>query len=185
MSSSKQHLRLLAAVALIGAAAALGACGYRPLYATSGAGDASGVAAVQSLESIHVDPIPNREGQMMRTALERRLAVRPGAETRYTLSVTLSESVSTFAVERDAFATRANLELTAVYELKDNQSGKTMTQGQTRAVASYNFLNSEYATFAARQDARKRAIDTLADDIRTRLASYFGGAGPSAAPARP
>lgn len=178
MSSSNRTTRIMTAAALLGVTLVLGACGFRPLYAHNPAGGAGGQQSVTALAAVKVNVIAEREGQMMRTALQRRLAVRPsGAPARYTLSVKLKEAVRKLAVERNSFATRANLMLTATYSLTRISDGRQLTNGHPRSVASYNILSSQYATLAAQTDARARAIDALADDIHARLASHFTGPG--------
>jgi hypothetical protein len=53
--------------------------------------------------------------------------------------------------------------------------GLQMNTGTLTTVSSYNILTSDFATHAARTDARSRAIEVLADDIQARLALYFAG----------
>lgn len=166
----------LVALALTGVM--VSACGYRPLYGQTSA--QTNGHTVADLAAIEIKPIPNREGQMMRNALKRRLVVRPGAPVRYALNVQLNENISVLAVDSGSFATRANLIMSASYSLEDVSDHKPLAHGSARSVASYNILTSDFATYAARQDARAKAIESLADDIRTRLAIYFD-AGPQPA----
>jgi len=97
--------------ALLGAGFVLSACGFTPLYAKSK--NTPGVTA--ALSSIDVKPIPDRVGQMMRTALKRRLGLGGPAVKRYQITVRLSETVTELAIEQDTAATRANLALSASY----------------------------------------------------------------------
>ncbi len=145
----------------------LSSCGFRPLYGRSTAQpDVS-----RSLASVEIAPISDRMGQMLRTALKRRLTPY-GARvpTLYTLKIQLREAITKVAIDKASFATRANLRVTANFRLLRNQDNKQITAGNPFAVASYNILNSDFATLAARADARKRAVENLADDIHTRLA---------------
>lgn len=170
MSWSKNAFARL--IAASGLALWLAACGYQPLYGQN----AGGEATQRHLASIHVKTIADRDGQRMRTALKQRLAPRARNLTKvYELNVTLNESVSELAVERNAFATRANLSLTANYSLT-NQQREELLNAKVNTVASYNILTSDFATLAAKDDARKRAIEDLADTLRTRLAAYFKAA---------
>ncbi|HEY9078578.1 LPS assembly lipoprotein LptE [Magnetovibrio sp.] len=158
---------------------ALSACGYRPLYGQN----TSAPAAQQHLESVNVKPIPDRVGQMMRTALTRRLSPRGAKSSHaYDVVITLDESVTTLAVERNAFATRANLTLSANYLLTRRADHATLTSGSVKSVASYNILASDFATKAAKDDSRNRAIQDVADTLRTRLAIYFQGPGQNQPP---
>lgn len=158
--------------ALIMSTVVLSACGYRPLYGTSSVTP----EVERHLASIQVKPIANRPGQMMRIALKQRLAPKSnGSKDVYQLTVTLNESLSTLAVEESAFATRANLSLSAHYTLIQLADNAQLLDGTAKTVASYNILSSDFATIAAKDDARERAILELADTLRTRMAIYFHG----------
>lgn len=163
-------------VALLGLSLSLslGACGFKPLYGHQG-NDANNSPTNLALAQIDVKPIEDRSGQKMRTALQRRLSPKNQAASKYQLAIKLSESVEDLAIDRTAFATRANLSLTAEYRLVRNADGLQMNTGNLTAVTSYNILTSDFATHAARTDARNRAIEVLADDIQARLALYFAG----------
>lgn len=165
-------------VFVLGAALALAACGYRPLYGQV----ASDPAVTRHMEAITVQPIPERSGQLMRTALKRRLHPKGQPQSLYKLDVTLTERTQNLAEERSGFVTRANLMLTATYTLSRVQDGAMLTNGRSQMVASYNILDSDYATLSAEDDARERAIDSVADDIRTRLAIWFQGPGRTSKP---
>lgn len=174
MSFKLQLRRSSAFIALLIATSMVGACGYKPLY-----GQNAGAPSAQShLESINVKPIPDRIGQMMRTALMRDLSPRAKrSDHAYDITITLNESISTLAVERNAFATRANLTLTANYELTRRADFLNLASGSVKSVSSYNILASDFATKAAKDDSRKRAIQDLSNTLRTRLAIYFQGPG--------
>ncbi|MCR4378993.1 MAG: LPS assembly lipoprotein LptE [Rhodospirillales bacterium] len=162
------------AAALLGLNLSLGACGFKPLYGHQG-NDANSSPTNLALAQIDVEPIIDRSGQKMRTALQRRLSPKNQAPALYTLTVELSEGIADLAIDRSAFATRANLSLSAQYRLVRNADGLQLNTGNLTTVASYNILTSNFATHAARTDARNRAIETLADDIQARLALYFAG----------
>ena len=172
MSWSKS--RIVATFALC-AGLALSACGYRPLYGQN----AADPQATQHMAAIHVMPMADRSGQMMRTALVRRLNVKGQPQTLYKLNVRLSESLQQLAEQRSGFVTRANLTITAEYSLTRADDAGALTSGSVQSVASYNILDSDFATLSAQEDARKRAIESLSDDIRTRLAIFFQGPGRS------
>lgn len=164
------------AAALLGLSLSLslGACGFKPLYGHQG-NDANGSPTNLALAQIDVKPIIDRSGQKMRTALQRRLSPKNQTASKYQLAIKLSESVADLAIDRTAFATRANLSLTAEYRLVRNADGLELNTGALTSVTSYNILTSDFATHAARTDARSRAIEVLADDIHARLALYFAG----------
>jgi LPS-assembly lipoprotein len=154
------------------AALALSGCGFEPMYARSSAG-ASPVAA--ELADVSIAPIADRRGQMLRQALEERLnAGGEPARPRYTLAVSLSESIEKLVFRRDASPTLANLSLVADYQLRPAGGDGPATSGRARTTISYNISRADFATLAAESDARERAVRELAIEITSRLASHFG-----------
>jgi LPS-assembly lipoprotein len=126
------------------------------------------------LAAVQVGLIPNRTGQLLRNELTRLL--NPAAVTqpgRYTLSVALKETVDTFAVERSGFATTANVEVVATYTLTEDATANPILAGTSRAVSGYNLLDNAFSTYVAAGDARSRALDQIAFEIRNRLAAHF------------
>lgn len=173
LTSARPFKTVLTGAALC-AALALSACGFRPLHGSH----SSNPQAQSHLSAIAVSPIQERVGQQMRTALEQKLDRSGGSMTKsYDLSVTIAESISQLAIERDAFATRANLRLTATYNLVRIADGLSLNSGDLKTVASYNILSSDFATLRAEQNARQNAVQNLAADLYTRLATYFQGPG--------
>ena len=151
----------------------LGACGFRSLYGTDATRDAPG-----ELATIKVKPIAVRLGQQLHNNLLDLLNPRGRpANPRYLLTVRLYQSTQRLAIEKDAFATRANLRLRANFSLEDPDSRETMLTGRILVVSSYNILDSEFATLMAEKDAKARAAREIAHDIRTRLAAFFVGRG--------
>ena len=147
----------------------LGACGFRSLYGTDATGDAPG-----ELATIKVSPIADRLGQQLRNNLLDLLNPRGRpANPRYLLTVGLDQSTQRLAIEKDAFATRANLRLLANFSLQDPDSREIVLSGKSLVVSSYNILDSEFATLMAEKDAKTRAAREIAHDIRTRLAAFF------------
>ncbi len=147
----------------------LGACGFRSLYGTDATGDAPG-----ELATIKVKPIADRLGQQLHNSLLDLLNPRGRpANPRYLLTVGLKQNIQRLAIEKDAFATRANLRLLAKFSLQDSDSREIVLSGRSLVVSSYNILDSEFATLMAEKDAKARAARELAYDIRTRLAAFF------------
>ena len=121
-------------------------------------------------------PIKDRIGQQLYNNLLVRLNPHgQNPQPRYALTIKLSESKSELAVRKTAFATRANLEVTAGFTLFDYQSGKNVTSGTSSISVSFNILASEYGTSVAIKDARTNAVRELAEDIRIRLGVYLDG----------
>ena len=68
-------------------------------------------------------------------------------------------------------ATRANLILAASYALRDAGDGEALLTGRVESIASYNILDSPYATLAAEKNARARAVKQLAHGLVERIAT--------------
>lgn len=167
---------------LFGVAALLiGGCGFRPLYESGGGSDEAVLATVE------VATIKDRMGQQLRNLLIENLAPRgPAGRTDYRLSVTLTESKSSLAIKKDETATRANLTITADFKLvalKDPRLG--VFSGRSLSTNSYNILTSDFATLSAERDARTRALRTLAQEIRLRVAAAIANPGNFAPPPTP
>ena len=143
----------------------LASCGFRPLY-KSGGGEAA-------LSSVQIDVIKDRMGQQLRSMLIDRFSPRGKApRADYRLSVALTESKAGLAIKKDETATRANLTIAAKFKLvaiRNSQLGSFT--GEAFSTNSYNILTSDFATLSAERDARDRALRSLAEEIRLRVAS--------------
>jgi LPS-assembly lipoprotein len=144
------------------AAPLLAACGFEPLHAQRG--------AVAALPPIRVEPIPERQGQILRNYLLDRLAPRGEAGAQgYALSIKLFEPRQVLALRRDDVISRMSYSAVASYELVD-AAGKRVVTGSSSYSTDYEITNSEFATLAALQNARERVLELVADDIRNQIA---------------
>ena len=91
----------------------------------------------------------------------------------YQLRIDLREEREGVAIERDASITRYNYRLQARYSLFDVRTGNVVHEGRSRSIASYNVVDSQFATLIARRDAEERAATELSEDIKLRLAIFF------------
>lgn len=161
-----------AAILLIaGIATGVAACGFQPLYGER----AGGVRTDAELARIQVVPVEDgRTGHDVYSALIDRLS--PSGEPAnpdYQLRVSLREEREGVAIERDASITRYNYLLQARYRLVDMRSGNVVHEGQSRSIASYNVVDSQFSTLVAQRDAQERAATELSEDIKLRLAIFF------------
>lgn len=150
----------------------LSACGFSPVYNRGG-------QALPAFGQIHIDGIPDREGQYLRNALMDRLyrGGRP-ADPVYTLKLSrIEEHKSELDVTKGSDATRAQLRLSAKMRLVDNASGKTVMQRDLSSTASYNILQSQFTTRVSEQNTRENVLDDLARQAETQLALFFGKRG--------
>ncbi len=147
----------------------LAACGFEPLY-----GRKAGENLPEDFASIQIDPIKDRVGQMLHNQLRDAITPKgvPG-KPRYILKVTLNESIQDTAIQRTAFAVRANLVLNATFSLHDATNRGAVFSGSATSQAGFSHQNAEYGTLAGEKDARDRAVRDLAEEIRIRLGIYF------------
>ena len=165
--------RLTRRAALAGTALLAG-CGFHPLYAPAADGDMGPAQA--DLAAIWVPVIPERAGQLLRQALQRRLeGAGTGIAKRYTLTVGFALSADSLGIRPDSTATRVRIIGAAPWSLtSDTLDHRLLKQGQAHAVDGYNILDQEY--FAAdleNETITRRVADTLADQIVEQLAVYF------------
>jgi LPS-assembly lipoprotein len=139
-------------------------CGFHPMY---------GSALAPQLSSIYVEPIAERDGYELRTALIDLLQSDGEAGGKaYRLKVTLNESQQGIALQNDATITRYNNTLDARFTLSDAQ-GNVLTTGSQSELSAYNVVTSPYATLAAEQDSSKRAAQDVAERIHLDLGVWF------------
>lgn len=169
------------AVVLVVAALAAAGCGFRPMYGGPGGSD----DVLADLGEVKVAVIPDRSGQQMRNALIDLLTPRGVPATpRYLLEVDLNEVIYEVAVEQTGLATRANLSVDAQYRLVDNRSGAVVVNDRSTATSSYNLLDTaQFSTLTSENVARRRTIERIAREIRTRLGVYFAAQHAAAADA--
>jgi LPS-assembly lipoprotein len=161
---------LIASLALL-----LGACGFSPMYAPAGGGQAIG--------PVHVTEIEGRSGHVLKTELDRILAVENNGAAPATLEITLQELITPLGIRPDESATRAELRLTANYILTPPNDAEIM-RGSVVTVVNYEIPTAAYGEITAQDDARERAAETMAERFRAELALRMAQARESAAHGR-
>lgn len=164
-------MKTRAALALI-AALALSACGFRPLY-----GEASiPEGAEAAFGAVRIAPVSptndsDRIGYLVSDALDRALHT-PGHNEApaHDLKVRLSDERRGLSIQDDSSTTRYNYRLTAEWTLTLANSEAAIATGRAETTASYNVVDSQYATLVARKDAEERAAREIAEQIKLRLA---------------
>jgi LPS-assembly lipoprotein len=154
---------------VLASAAALGACGFRPLLVS-----ADGENVRSQLAAVRIAGPGGRLGQQLRIALEDNLdptSSRPAS--LYDLNIRLRNTNQALAIQLDSTTTRYNLTLSAGFDLVRRGDGELLYTSIVQRVASYNVRRAPFATLTARQDAERRAAQEIADDIRTQLALHF------------
>ena len=149
---------LIAGLALL----LVAACGFQPMYAQPG--------GVNAIGPVSIHQIDGKAGHVLRTELNRILAVENDGSPPADLRITLVEQVTPIGIRRDESATRAELRLTANYILTPPQPGARVMRGSVFTVVTYDIPTAAFGEISAQDDARERAAETMAQRFRAELA---------------
>ncbi|PKU21781.1 LPS assembly lipoprotein LptE [Telmatospirillum siberiense] len=164
-------VRCLATAVLCLGVLLLTSCGFHPLYGK----DSYNAAVMSDLASVQVSPLVDREGQLIHNALLTDLNPRgESAKARYRLVVTPTISETQQALRKDDTATRNLVTYGVTYWLYEGST--RVLSGSFSQMFSYDFLEEHYANISAADDIHRRAAQSIADEIRNRLAAYFAKA---------
>jgi LPS-assembly lipoprotein len=166
---------------VLGATGLLAGC-FQPLYGSHTS--VGGESVKDKLAEVQIAPIPTRQGTPqarlavgIHNALQFDLTggAAPGSPT-HRLDLTVSQSG--FTVMVDPVTGRPTAQIAGVnvtYQLVEIATGKIVLQDSTLANVDYDAPGQEqrFAIQRAQRDAEDRAVQTAADTIRNRLASYF------------
>lgn len=166
MSSSDRRtlLTALAALPLAGLAAA---CGFAPVHAPGGAADGlHGAVRAAAPDS--------RDGFDFVQRLEERLG-RPGPGTRFDLAYDITTNPVGAGITPAGAVTRYTLTGSATFRLTDTATGAERAAGRVESFTSWSTTGSTVATLAAEEDAHRRLMRVLADQVVTRLIAAGAG----------
>ena len=141
---------------LTAAAAALGGCGFAPVYAPQGAGG-------RLQNQIDLGDPDGEEEYLFARRFEERLG--RGSGGAYRLDLTIDTSRDSLGTTSAGSTTRYRLDGTAAYTLRDAATDKTLLEGSSVAFTGYSATGSTVATLAAERDARERLMVILADQV--------------------
>ena len=154
---------------------------FQPLYGDRSVTNSAGMREKLSMVDVAPIDLPNgrpeaRIGVEIRNALLFDMNGGSGANAAYRLKINLTTTRQQVIV--DIYTTRPDVEnygIDASYTLIDVATGKTVLNGQTFARVSYDVPGQQQRFARARglRDAENRAAKVIADQIRSRLASYF------------
>ncbi len=184
MRPRNQHMIRIARFGIVCALAAITAGCFQPLYGDRPIGAAGTVNLRDQLGAVEVGPIEAAKGSPeARLGVEVRNALlfnfTGGADSlqpTHKLKINLISSRQQVIV--DIGTARPDLEnygIDATYALVDVATNKTVLTGRTFARVSYDIPGQEQRFARARglRDAENRAAKVIADQIQSRLASYF------------
>lgn len=158
--------------AVLGAASTLAGCGFHPLYAPT----SNGVSAGEELQAVYVDVMAERQGQLLRQALQRRFAgTDEGVAKKYELFGGLAISTEAIAIQRDTSSTYTRITGNASWGLRTMAVPPVpLTQGNSRVLDGINILDNQY--FAADLETEtvyRRIAETCADQITLQVATFL------------
>ncbi len=171
--------RLLLALSIAGLTAGC----FQPLYGDRSVG-VGGRSLSDKLSAVEVPPIKAENGtRIARVGIEMRDQLLfdltgggRAAAAAYRLDIQLSSTRVQVIVDiNSARPEIQNYGINASYILFDNATGKPVIKGTTFSRVSYN-IPGQQQRFAGDRgliDAENRAAKVIADNIRSRLASYF------------
>lgn len=160
----------LAAAYMVLCISFLSACGFQPIYSQQ-----NQLQVAQEMTQVRIENIADRHGQMLRNQLIDKLYGSASYPTspKYRLAIkNFDEEITSVGIKKDATTTRGRITITAHLVLTD-YTGKILLSRKLKAVNSYNILEDQYGTLITRQDAQKRTIFEIADDVETQLSLYF------------
>ena len=149
-------------------------CGFQPLYKQQEQRE----EIPETLESIKISRIDNRQGQLLRNALLDLLnPYGEPAHPRYRLEVNLTISEDAFGFRKDATAARMSMAAVATFSLKDLTSRKVLYKDSAEITTSVGIGDhSDQATFPAVTSLKKeteRAMLLLAQEMKLQLSSFL------------
>ena len=151
----------------------LAGCGFQPVYMPTASG-APGPAE-RELATVNVAVIADRPGQLLRQALQQRLANDAGALHRYDLKVSFWIAGEAIAIQADNNASRVRLIGHANWTLTALDAPQVaLTTGTSRTMDGFNVFTTQYfATDLANDAATRRVTSALADQVVAQLAMWF------------
>lgn len=142
---------------LLGALAALAACGFQPVYGPD-------VGGQQLIGAVVLSDAADPDRHRFNRRFEERMG-RPEDEALYALDVSLDTRKQGLGSTSAGATTRERLLGTARYVLRDAATGEQVQSGSTNAFTGYSTTGSTPATQAAERDAQERLMVLLADQV--------------------
>ena len=173
--------RLVVRLIMVAALAAVTAGCFQPMYAEHADGSP---ALREKLAGVEIPPLkyPNasheaRIGVEIRNALAFKLyGSAPGTTPTHRLELRLQTSRSSLIIDpATALPSSENYGIDAQYNLIDNATNKSVMTGTTFSRVTYDIPGQlqRFARARAFRDAEDRAAQEIAENIQTRLASFF------------
>lgn len=171
LSKPWSRRRLLGASGLL----ALSGCGFHPLYGPVEQSNAQDPGLMETLASIRVAPIPERNGQLLRRNLQRRFEDGvPGTPARYSLQVAIAFAPEPLGYRRDGAITRLRYTATASWALVTLSVPPQQVATSSipyRTIDSFNIPDLQFfAADSARDAMERRLVEQIAEEIHQQVA---------------
>jgi LPS-assembly lipoprotein len=150
--------------------AACGNDGFRPLYGPT----PTGAPLSERMAAVSIAPIGGRVGQRIRNEL---IFTSTGgglpAPPQYTFEIVIRESVTSTLVRSTGEASSQVYALEANFRLIRIRDKVVVLQGQSAGRAGFERYTNIFSNVRAREDAENRAAKTVAEDLKSRLATFL------------
>lgn len=180
-SGERDGSRIALRIGVVAVLAALTAGCFRPMYAERGDGGPALRDRLMGVELLPIDK-PNaspdaRIGVALRNSLAFKLyGNATGAPPTHQLKIRFSTTRSSLMLDPNtALPSNEQYGINASYQLIEVTTGKIVLNATTFARTSYD-IPGQFQRFArarAYRDAEDRAAEQIAENINTRLASFF------------
>ena len=156
---------ILAALAAAAGLAALGGCGFTPLYAQPGV--AGGITHIEVIAP------KGRVGYLLQQSLDDDFGHAKGEAPVYRLELETNTLRQAHGLTANDTAQRYQLNLRVSYSLVEVASGKVAHAGAVISDISYDSTDQPYAGIAARQDVQNRLASDVAQKIEIQIAAWL------------
>ena len=155
-------------------------CKSYPLYGSAQHHPAAG----KLLESVRVNRIDGRTGQLLRNHLFATFNHHNDIEAKYELNVTLARSQRNLLYNPDATTARVEEEVSAKLKLIELNSGKTVGEGEIRLDTSMsNIINNPHIYYLTQDTSF--LLEKLAHQIKTQVIVWLHSCATTAAVSPP
>jgi LPS-assembly lipoprotein len=180
-SAGRNKIPAFAGMTIMVISLLLSGCGFEPMY---GNNSASAKAVAVALPNVDIGNIPDRDGQYLRNLLIDRLYTsgRPDAAPYQLKFSPLQKSIVDLGIQKDATATRAQIQISTHMELVDKATNKAVLERDLKTVGAYNLLDDQLATLVSQQNITESILQEMRDDAVTQLSLYFRRKTTAAAP---
>ncbi len=151
-------------------ALAMSACGFSPMYGTSGTDP-------DAMNNVEIETIGGKYGQQLRNNLMDEMYRKSmPSHPQYALRVhNVSFNQNYLGLDKTTTAeTRYQLTVSSNYSLIDLKTKQVVHENSVRSFVAYNALDSQFTTIVARTDAIDSGIEQISNRITQDLALYLG-----------